>query len=102
MTLKDSVFVAMPPEHPLSMPVASLRSWDSRQDRLRVTVHDHLGTWLARVFVFGLTLLLTAYGAYEMHRVVSVWQTTVLQWVLLFLFVINFSWIALAFSSACM
>ena len=36
----------------------------------------------------------------EMYFVVSVSRTTVLQYVLLALFVVNFSWIALAFSSA--
>jgi membrane glycosyltransferase len=52
------------------------------------------------VFVFGGALLLTAYGAYEMYAVVSVSGTTTLQYVLLGLFTINFSWIALAFTSA--
>ena len=56
--------------------------------------------WLARLFVFGGGLALTAYGAHEMYQVVSVSRTTVLQWVLLALFTINFSWIALAFTSA--
>src|SRR6185436_442796 len=37
---------------------------------------------------------------YEMYQVVSVSRTTVLQWLLLVLFTINFSWIALAFTSA--
>jgi len=50
--------------------------------------------------VFGGALLVTAYGAYEMYQVVSVSRTTVLQWLLLGLFVINFSWIAVAFTSA--
>jgi membrane glycosyltransferase len=35
-----------------------------------------------------------------MYQVVSVSRTTVLQWVLLALFTVNFSWIALAFTSA--
>jgi membrane glycosyltransferase len=102
MTEYEKMFSAIPPENPLDMPITSLKSWDSRDHQLRVTIHDHFSTWLARVFVFGLTFLLTVYGAHEMYRVVSVWQTTVLQWILLALFVINFSWIALAFSSSCM
>ena len=52
------------------------------------------------LFVFGGALALTAYGAYEMYQVVSVSRTTVLQWLLLALFTLNFSWIALAFTSA--
>ena len=58
------------------------------------------GRWLARLFVFGGGLLLTAYGTYEMYQVVSVSRTTVLQWVLVALFTVNFSWIAVAFTSA--
>jgi membrane glycosyltransferase len=45
-------------------------------------------------------LLLTAYGTYEMYQVVSVSRTTALQWVLVALFTVNFSWIAIAFTSA--
>jgi membrane glycosyltransferase len=56
--------------------------------------------YLARLFVFGGGLLLTAYGTYEMYQVVSVSRTTVLQWVLVALFTVNFSWIAVAFTSA--
>ena len=51
------------------------------------------------MFVFAGAAALTAYGAYEMYQVVSVSRTTVLQWLLLFLFTVNFSWIALAFTS---
>ena len=36
----------------------------------------------------------------EMYRVVSVSGVTALQWALVALFTINFSWIALAFTSA--
>ncbi|MBV9076695.1 MAG: glucans biosynthesis glucosyltransferase MdoH, partial [Methylobacteriaceae bacterium] len=56
--------------------------------------------WGARLFVFGGAALLTVYGAWEMYEVVSVSRTTILQYVLLALFVVNFSWIALAFTSA--
>jgi membrane glycosyltransferase len=55
---------------------------------------------LARAFVFGGAALLTAYGAREMYEVVSVSRTTLLQYGLLALFTLNFSWIALAFTSA--
>ncbi|MFC0283332.1 glucans biosynthesis glucosyltransferase MdoH [Camelimonas abortus] len=92
---------AMPPEHPLEMPVQSLRRW-SRRDRRRPAGPDSPGFrgWIARVAVFGGAFALTAYGAYEMYEVVSVSRTTWLQWALLALFTINFSWIALAFTSA--
>lgn len=55
--------------------------------------------WAARFAVFAGALALTAYGASEMYAVVSVSRTTFLQYVLLALFTINFSWIALAFTS---
>ena len=51
-------------------------------------------------FVFGGGLALTAYGAHEMYEVVAVGGVTPLEWALLVLFVANFSWIALAFTSA--
>ena len=55
---------------------------------------------MSRFLVFGAALLLTAYGVREMYEVVSVSRTTALQYVLLGLFTVNFSWIALAFTSA--
>ena len=44
---------------------------------------------------------LTSYGAYEIYAVVSVGTVTPLEWALVTFFLINFSWITLAFSSAC-
>jgi len=90
----------MPPESRLDMPTQSLRRWSRTQERRLVAPHLMRTPWLARLFVFGGALLLTAYGASEMYQVVSVSRTTVLQWLLLLLFTINFSWIALAFTSA--
>ena len=91
---------AMPPEYPLEMPTQSLRHWSAAEERLPVARHLNRTPWLARLFVFGGALLLTAYGAQEMYQVVSVSRTTVLQWLLLALFTVNFSWIAVAFTSA--
>src|SRR5919107_574506 len=91
---------AMPPEKRLDMPTQSLRHWSESEERKPLQQHPKLGTRLARLFVFGGGLLLTAYGTYEMYQVVSVSRTTVLQWVLVALFTVNFSWIAVAFTSA--
>src|SRR6478735_6922726 len=91
---------AMPTEKHLDMPTQSLRHWSSAGERKPVLQHPRLGTWLARLFVFGGGLLLTAYGTWEMYQVVSVSRTTALQWVLVGLFTVNFSWIAVAFTSA--
>jgi membrane glycosyltransferase len=89
---------SLPPEKHLDMPTQSLRAWSPREERR--PLHRHATPWLARLFVFGGGLALTGWGAHEMYQVVSVSRTTVLQWVLLALFTINFSWIALAFTSA--
>ena len=50
--------------------------------------------------VFGGALALTVYGATEMYGVVNVGGVTLLKWLLLILFVANFSWIALSFASS--
>jgi membrane glycosyltransferase len=90
----------MPPENRLEMPTQSLRRWSASQERSHVLEHPRTATWLARLFVFGGALLLTAFGTYEMYQVVSVSRTTILQWALVALFTVNFSWIAVAFKSA--
>ncbi|PNG25249.1 glucans biosynthesis glucosyltransferase MdoH [Methylocella silvestris] len=93
------VFSAMPAESPLDMPTQSLSRFDSSSRRKNVLRHPWLGVMFARLFVFGGGLALTCYGAYEMYEVVAVGGVTLLEWALLILFVANFSWIALAFSS---
>ena len=89
---------AMPSEAPLAMPVQDLARWDrSRAHRGR----PGRTPWAARGFVFGAAAGLTAYGTWQMYEVISVsGGTTPLQYVLLVLFTLNFSWIALAFTGA--
>src|SRR5688500_18399849 len=77
---------AMPPESRLEMPTQSLRRWSRSEERRLVAPHLYRTPWLARLFVFGRALALTAYGAYEMYQVVSVSRTTILQCLLLLLF----------------
>lgn len=91
---------ATPPENRLVMPVQSFRRWSASDRRRPAAPRSWKTPWLQRLFVFGGGLALTAYGAWEMYHVVSVSRTTSLQYVLLALFTINFSWIALAFTSA--
>jgi membrane glycosyltransferase len=88
----------MPPEAHLAMPTQSLTRFSNAERRRRVVARAK--PWLARLAVFGGGLALTAYGAYEMWGVVGLGGVTPLEWALLILFVLNFSWIALAFSSA--
>jgi membrane glycosyltransferase len=82
------------------MPVQSFRSWKASDRRKPASPQLWTTPWLKRLFVFGGGMLLTAYGAWEMYNVVSVSRTTSLQYALLVLFTVNFSWIALAFTSA--
>jgi membrane glycosyltransferase len=91
---------ATPPESRLVMPVQSFHSWKASDRRTPAAPRDWATPWLKRLFVFGGGLALTAYGAWEMYNVVSVSRTTSLQYVLLVLFTVNFSWIALAFTSS--
>ena len=89
---------ALPPENPLAMPTQALSRFDEQTRRPPLT--NHPTPVFFRIVTFGGGLLLTGYGTFEMYKVVSVTSVTVLQWLLLALFSINFSWIALAFSSA--
>ena len=68
---------AMPPEKHLDMPTQSLRRWSKAGGAVSCDRRLHDSPWLARLFVFGGALLLTAYGSYEMYQVVSVSRTTV-------------------------
>jgi membrane glycosyltransferase len=91
---------AMPAESPLVMPVQSFEKW-SKKDRYKWRDPDRNYTpWLARTAVFGGGLAVTIAGIWQMYAVVAVGGVTVLEWALLILFALNFSWIALAFSSA--
>ncbi len=61
----------------------------------------HVGALaLARLVIFGGAAALTVYGAREMYGVVAVGEITTLEWALVVLFVVNFAWIALAFTSS--
>ncbi|MBV9738359.1 MAG: glucans biosynthesis glucosyltransferase MdoH [Hyphomicrobiales bacterium] len=89
---------AVPPAAPLAMPVQSLRRFGPRELAIAAS-GPGLALILARLFVFGGALAFTAYGGLEMYKVVSISGTTFLQYVLLILFIGNFSWIALAATS---
>jgi membrane glycosyltransferase len=89
----------MPPEEPLDMPVQSLARFDKSQRRRWILAANAKSPWFSRLIVFGGGFALTGYGAYEMYKVIDVGGVTLLKWALLFLFVANFSWIALAFTS---
>ncbi|ACB95433.1 glucans biosynthesis glucosyltransferase MdoH [Beijerinckia indica] len=96
----SSPFAATPPEMPLTMPAQNLGRYDRSQRRSWQKNRPQFWVWLARLIVFGGGLALTAYGAWQMYQVVSLGGVTPLEWVLLVLFVANFSWIALAFTGS--
>ena len=89
----------MPVEAPLPMPVQSFRHFSAQERRSWSAPKLATTPWLSRLIVFGGGLLLTVYGAMEMYAVVNVGTITTLKWALLVLFVANFSWIAIAFTS---
>ncbi|MFN8831431.1 MAG: glucans biosynthesis glucosyltransferase MdoH [Labrys sp. (in: a-proteobacteria)] len=90
---------ALPPEAPLAMPTQSLERWSPLPSRTSADSAP-IRTWPYRLFIFGGMAALTAVGAWQMYQVVAVGTITLLEWALLILFVVNFSWIALAFTSA--
>ena len=89
----------MPLESALPMPVQSFRRFSNSERRRWSAPTLSYTPWLSRLLVFGGGLLLTIYGAMEMYAVVNVGAITTLKWALLILFVANFSWIAIAFTS---
>ncbi|MGH6856389.1 MAG: glucans biosynthesis glucosyltransferase MdoH, partial [Methylocella sp.] len=99
-TLAPATFACMPPEAPLAMPTQSLTQFSRTGWRRNISTHPVVGGWLARLLVFGGGLCLTVYGACEMYKVVEIGGVTPTEWALVFLFVANFSWIALACTSA--
>ncbi len=97
--LADPSLAAMPVESPLAMPVQSFRRFDASKRRAWSAPALAYTPWASRLLVFGGGFLLTLYGAMEMFAVVNVGAITPLKWALLVLFVANFSWIAIAFTS---
>ncbi len=85
-----------PPEAPLAMPTQSLSRFDAAGAHRAAPRRPPA---IARLVVFVGALALTLYGAVEMYGVVNVGAITTLKWALLLLFIVNFSWIALAFTS---
>ncbi len=95
----DAAFAPnMPDEDPLAMPAQRLFHFDAARER-RKPLRRFAVPWLSRLIVFGGGLALTYWGGYEMYRVIDVGGISFLKWMLLVLFVANFSWIALAFSA---
>lgn len=87
-------FRALPDEAPLAMPVQSLRGGDRARPLGPAAVAGR------RLLVLGAAFAVCAAGAWGMYEVLVVGGLTVLEDVVLILYVLLFGWIALSFASA--
>jgi membrane glycosyltransferase len=90
---------AMPPHAPLPMPAQSLRKWADAERRPLKEPSLWRVPWFSRLIAFGGMAAITGFGAWQMYKVVEAGGVTLLEWAFLVLFVINFSWIGLAFTT---
>jgi membrane glycosyltransferase len=86
----------LPAESPLPMVTQQLRSLERGERHTKVA----RSAALRRAGIFAGTAALTAAGCYEMYEVLQVGGVTVLEWMVLGLFVLLFAWIALSFTSS--
>src|SRR5271165_5532266 len=98
-SLGSSLGSSMPGYAPLAMPAQSFRRFSRRERRAWVSPRLARTPILARLVVFGGALALTAYGAYQMYKVVGIGPITPLEWAMLVLFIVTFSWVALSFTA---
>jgi membrane glycosyltransferase len=84
----------LPPEAPMDMAVQALREFAPPP------APGFAPMWARRTVVLSGTAILTAAGCYEMYRVLQVGGVTVLEAIILALFVLLFAWIAFSFMSA--
>ncbi len=91
---------SMPARSPLEMQTQSFARRDKPRTRQAGSLPSSWRVNLARLAVFGGAFGLTVFGAREMYGVVGVGGVTGLEWGLLVLFVISFSWISLALTNA--
>ncbi|WP_407051323.1 glucans biosynthesis glucosyltransferase MdoH [Methyloraptor flagellatus] len=88
----------VPPEVTLAMPVQNLRAWKGPRPT-RVDGRPSGWTLFARLFVFGSAIALSAFGIRQMVEVVKAGGIVGLEWPLIVLFGVTFSWIALSAAS---
>jgi len=86
---------ATPPLAPRDMPVQNL----DKVERVHFP-WPSLNTCLARVVTFGGAIVLTGYAGWQMYLIIATGGITLLQWVLMSLFVPTFFWIAFAAAGA--
>jgi membrane glycosyltransferase len=88
----------LPAESPLAMSEQHLHGPRPGKDNGRVALARRSAFRSACVFVG--TASMTAAGCYEMYEVLQVGGVTILEWMVLILFVLLFAWIAFSFMSA--
>jgi len=86
----------LPPESPLTMSTQQLRHFEAGDD----TSRSGAPVRVRRACIFIGTASLTFAGCYEMYEVLQVGGVTLLEWMVLFLFVLLFAWVAFSFMSA--
>src|SRR5208283_3079073 len=96
----SSLGSSMPSFAPLAMPAQSFRRFSRRDRRALIKPRLARAPILTRLFVFGGAFGLTAYGADEMYKVVEVGTITPLEWAMVVLFVLTFSWVTLSFTAS--
>jgi membrane glycosyltransferase len=84
----------LPREAPMDMAAQPLRRFEPQP------APRFAPMWARRGFILTGTAILTAAGCYEMYRVLQVGGVTVLESIILALFVLLFAWIAFSFMSA--
>jgi membrane glycosyltransferase len=87
----------LPPEVPMTMAKQPLRGFQRKEDNHQAALNS---VALRRACIFAGTVALTIAGCYEMYEVVQVGGVTILEWMVLFLFVLLFAWIAFSFMSS--
>ena len=87
----------LPPESPMVMSKQQFQGFQRREDNQEAPLDS---VALRRACIFTGTAAMTAAGCYEMYEVLEVGGVTVLEWMVLFLFVLLFAWIAFSFMSA--
>jgi membrane glycosyltransferase len=92
--MTQSPLLALPPEQPLAMPRQPQHARGQRS-RIPLRFWPTLRIWAARLLLLVGTWQLARHGVDEMYVVMS-GELTLIQWVFLVLFAINFTWISFA------
>ena len=90
----------MPPITPDEMPPQSLSSFGRDQVRTPVNPKGVKSAAWRRFAVLGSALALSCWGIYEMYSVLALGDLIFIEYLVLVLFAITFSWITIAFTSA--